>query len=75
MTTEYDRLIRESEHGQPMVLDEYGTRNPAEFFAVVTECFFGKAVQMKRRHAELYDLLKDYYRQDPAQRIINQPPE
>jgi hypothetical protein len=69
MTAEYQRLIRESEHGRPMVLDEYGTRNPAEFFAVATECFFGRAVAMSRRHPELYELLKDYYHQDPAQRL------
>jgi Mlc titration factor MtfA (ptsG expression regulator) len=71
MTTEYERLIRESEHGHSMVLDEYGTRNPAEFFAVVTECFFGRAVLMKRRHPELYALLKDYYKQDPADRLAH----
>jgi MtfA peptidase len=68
MTAEYNRLIRDSEHGHPKVLDEYGTRNPAEFFAVVTECFFERAVPMKQRHPELYALLKDYYRQDPAER-------
>src|SRR5262245_8277517 len=69
MTAEYQRLIHESEHGRPMVLDEYGTRNPAEFFAVATECFFERSAALKRRHAELYDLLKDYYRQDPAERV------
>jgi Mlc titration factor MtfA (ptsG expression regulator) len=37
-------------------------------FAVVTECFFDKPLQMKRQHLELYSLLQEFYRQDPAAR-------
>jgi Mlc titration factor MtfA (ptsG expression regulator) len=49
------------------VLDEYGATDPAEFFAVATECFFEKPVQLQSKHPELYEELKLYFQQDPAQ--------
>jgi Mlc titration factor MtfA (ptsG expression regulator) len=63
---EYDRLRRDSWMGRPTVLDEYGTTDPAEFFAVATECFFEKPSLLGKRHPELYSELKGFYRQDPA---------
>jgi Mlc titration factor MtfA (ptsG expression regulator) len=68
MTAEYQRLIEESEKGQATLLDQYGTTNEGEFFAVATECFFDKPVALARRHPQLYALLAEYYRQDPAAR-------
>ncbi len=59
---EYENL-RES--GKKSVLDDYGGINPAEFFAVATECFFEKPVQMKKKHPELYDELRAFYHLDP----------
>jgi Mlc titration factor MtfA (ptsG expression regulator) len=55
--------------GRPTVLDDYGTTDPAEFFAVVTECFFEKPRALEKRHPELYAELKSFYRQDPAKLI------
>jgi Mlc titration factor MtfA (ptsG expression regulator) len=72
MTAEYDRLIEESERGQATLLDEYGTTNEAEFFAVATECFFERPVALARRHPQLYSLLREYYHQDPAARCAGQ---
>jgi Mlc titration factor MtfA (ptsG expression regulator) len=69
MTTEYERLVAESEAGRATLLDAYGTTNPSEFFAVATECFFEQPVPLRRRHRPLYDLLREYYRQDPAERF------
>jgi MtfA peptidase len=66
MTAEYHRLIAESEHGRATLLDQYGTANEGEFFAVATECFFNRPTAMSRRHPRLYELLREYYRQDPA---------
>lgn len=68
MSLEYHRLIRDSEHHKATLLDDYGTTNEAEFFAVATECFFERSVQMQRRHPQLYEVLRDFYRQDPASR-------
>ena len=48
------------------MLDDYGTTNPAEFFAVATECFFEKPIRLRRKHPQLYEELEAYYRQDPA---------
>ncbi len=60
------RLRREAEQGLPTVLDQYGATNPAEFFAVATECFFEKPLQLQAKHPELYENLKLYFQQDPA---------
>src|SRR5262249_24337589 len=68
MTAEYQRLIDDSERGRATLLDQYGTRNEAEFFAVAAECFFDKPAQLGARHRDLYDLLRQYYHQDPAAR-------
>jgi MtfA peptidase len=66
LSDEYQQLRRDSEQGRTDVLDEYGATNPAEFFAVATECFFEKPIQLRREHPQLYEELKAYYRQDPA---------
>jgi Mlc titration factor MtfA (ptsG expression regulator) len=63
---EYEKLKRDTWMGRPTVLDEYGTTDPAEFFAVATECFFEKPRVLEKRHPELYAELKSFYRQDPA---------
>jgi MtfA peptidase len=63
---EYRALLEAAAANRPTLLDKYGATNPAEFFAVATECFFGQAVQLKERHPELYEELKLYYGQDPA---------
>lgn len=65
---EYQQLRRDAERGIPSVLDDYGATNPAEFFAVATECFFEKSAALRRKHPRLYEELKAYYRQDPAGR-------
>lgn len=66
MSAEYERLLRDLDRGRDTVLDEYGAEDPAEFFAVATECFFEMPRRLKRRHRELYDVLQRFYLQDPA---------
>jgi Mlc titration factor MtfA (ptsG expression regulator) len=63
---EYQALSEAAADDRPTLLDKYGATNPAEFFAVATECFFEHAAQLKQRHSELYGELKLYYGQDPA---------
>jgi len=48
-------------------MSKYGATNPAEFFAVATETFFEKPRQMHKRHPELYEELKSYYKLDPLE--------
>lgn len=50
-------------------LDPYAATNPAEFFAVATEVFFDAPVDLEREEPALYDVLRGYYRQDPATRL------
>jgi Mlc titration factor MtfA (ptsG expression regulator) len=68
MSEEFQDLTDSVAHGRRTLLDKYGATNPAEFYAVATELFFEKPRQMQKRHPELYELLGDYYRQDPARR-------
>jgi Mlc titration factor MtfA (ptsG expression regulator) len=63
---EYLRLQHDTAHGRSTVLDPYGAENPAEFFAVATECFFESPRRLRERHPKLYAELARYYRQDPA---------
>mgnify|MGYP001287487847 CR=1 FL=1 len=62
----YAALQEKVTAGRRDVLDPYAATNPAEFFAVATECFFEKPRQLQRKHPELYAQLRAYYRQDPA---------
>jgi Mlc titration factor MtfA (ptsG expression regulator) len=68
MTAEYERLVARTESGRPTLLDKYGASEPAEFFAVATECFFEKANKLRKKRPELYELLRTYFGQDPAAR-------
>lgn len=46
-------------------IDPYGFTDEGEFFAVASEYFFENPARLAKRHAELYDLLRKIYRQDP----------
>ena len=63
---EYRALCDSVERDEPTLLDAYGAISPAEFFAVATEFFFERPVELKARHPELYEQLKLFYRHDPA---------
>jgi Mlc titration factor MtfA (ptsG expression regulator) len=69
MTAEYEQLIEDAEEGRATLLDTYGAESEAEFFAVATECFFDCPAELREGHPRLYDLLREYYRQDPASRM------
>jgi Mlc titration factor MtfA (ptsG expression regulator)/Flp pilus assembly protein TadD len=61
-----EQLSEEEAQDQPELIDPYGLTNQAEFFAVSTESFFERPVEMRSRYAPLYDCLRDLYRVDPA---------
>jgi MtfA peptidase len=48
------------------VLRRYGATNEAEFFAVASETFFEKPLQLRKKEPELYAILADYFGSDPA---------
>ncbi len=69
MTAEFDALVQATQAGHHTTLDAYGATNAAEFFAVATECFFGKSRPLREAHPRLYKVLQAYYQQDPADRL------
>lgn len=62
----YEGLVRDDAEGNKTLIDTYGAKNPAEFFAVVTESFFERPRALRARHPALYDQMRAFYRQDPA---------
>ena len=54
------------ERGKKTLIDPYGATNPAEFFAVVTETFFEKPKQLKKKWPELYEEMRGFYGLDPV---------
>lgn len=67
MSEEFEQLRSASEHHRKYVFDDYGATSPAEFFAVATETFFEKPVQLKRKSPYLYAELREFYNVDPVE--------
>ena len=63
--TNYRRLRRRGSDG---LVRGYGATNPAEYFAVTSELFFLRPVELRDRHPRVYARLAEFYRQDPARR-------
>lgn len=68
-TREYRALRR----GRESVLREYAATDTGEFFAVATETFFTLPATVVEGAPELYDVLRRFYRQDPAAREPGSP--
>ncbi|HEX4331265.1 MAG TPA: M90 family metallopeptidase [Usitatibacter sp.] len=66
MAGEFARLQHDAMNGHPSLLDPYGARDPAEFFAVASEVFFEQPCSMAALHPDLYEELRHVYRIDPA---------
>jgi Mlc titration factor MtfA (ptsG expression regulator) len=64
-TAAYDTVRAE---GSPVLRDYAGT-NPAEFFAVATEVFFNRPLDVRDHEPALYAELQAFYQQDPAARL------
>ena len=65
MSRHYLRL-RRGVSPESEVLRSYGAVNEAEFFAVATEVYFKKALQLRRHLPDLYAELQAFYGGDPA---------
>lgn len=63
LSKEYERLCNHHDE----VIDAYGATSAAEFFAVVTEAFFEKPIQLQQKHPELYRQFQLYYQLHPAE--------
>jgi Mlc titration factor MtfA (ptsG expression regulator) len=49
-----------------LAIDGYALTNPAEFFAVCSESFFEAPKNLQQKMPEVYRLLCQFYRQQPA---------
>ncbi len=67
-TREYEALRSDVDQGKDTLLDPEGLSDPGEFFAIVTETFFDQPVELQAEHPELYEVLRNFYRQDTAER-------
>ncbi len=61
------QALRDGTNDEPF-LSTYGAVNHAEFFAVATEFFFDRPIDMQTRERDLYQVLSEFYNQDPAER-------
>lgn len=61
MQDEYLALQQRCAIGEPGLLNAYGATDPAEFFAVASECFFEQGAQLSQQHPRLYAELAAFY--------------
>jgi MtfA peptidase len=72
-TSAYGRLQDDENHGRSLPIDDYALTSPAEFFAVCSESFFEAPENMKEKMPEVYRLLCQFYRQQPAMAATGTP--
>ncbi|HMW22605.1 MAG TPA: zinc-dependent peptidase [Burkholderiaceae bacterium] len=69
MEAAHARLCRAMDRGEPTFLDPYASEHLSEFFPVASEAFFVDPQGLSEAHPEVYDLLRDYFHQDPARHV------
>lgn len=65
-TAAWQRLQQDLQHNNLLPINDYGLSSPAEFFAVCSETFFEAPKHMQEQMPEVYRLLCQFYRQQPA---------
>lgn len=63
----FQKHAADVDRGLPGLLDAYGATDPAEFFAVATECFFEKPRTLRMKLPDLFGILRDFYNLDPGE--------
>ena len=66
LTAEYATFCERIDHDEDTFLDPYGAQAPEEFFAVAAEAFFVAPHELRAEHPAFYELLRGFFRQDPA---------
>ncbi len=64
----YDHFCARVDADEETRIDPYASDSPAEFFAVLSECFFDLPEVFAAEYPALYALFCRYYRQDPLGR-------
>lgn len=67
LTDEYEAFCNEVDRGDDSLLDPYGAEALEEFFAVGAEAFFVASDALRDERPVLYELLRNVFRQDPAE--------
>jgi MtfA peptidase len=67
MKAAFDDHVSRDKRGEKTFFDPYGAESESEFFAVAVEAFFTQGRRMRRKHAAMYGLFKDYFGLDPAE--------
>lgn len=66
----YEKLnhkwLQNRDWGKYELFGSYAATSEAEFFAVLSELFFTKPARLQGDFPDIYNELKDFYRQDPA---------
>lgn len=62
----FEEINRNLDWGRPIFIDAYAAEKPSEFFAVTTEYFFEAPGRLQRHYPAVYEVLREYYQQDPA---------
>jgi len=66
----FELLQLQIAHHHHPAINPYGATNPAEFFAVASECFFTDPHSLFQQFPVIYGQLALFYRQDTMQRLI-----
>ena len=64
---EYEDFAGRVDAGEDAFLDPYAAEALEEFFAVAAEVFFVAPRALRDEEPRTYELLKEFFRQDPAQ--------
>jgi len=67
--TAYDDFCRRVDGGEEPLIDPYAAESPAEFFAVLSECFFEAPDVLHQAYPAAYAQMKRFYLQDPLARL------
>lgn len=66
LTVEFDAFCARVDAEEEALLDPYAAEAPEEFFAVASEAFFVAPRDFLAEHPRMYELLRGFFRQDPA---------
>ena len=69
LTAAYAELHQRLQYHHHTAIDPYAATNPAEFFAVATETFFELPQLLHETYPQVYEVFKQFYRQDPLTRM------
>jgi len=66
LEAEFERFVDAVERDEETFLDPYAAEDESEFFAVATEEFYERPLDLRGEHPRLYALLGAFYGVDPA---------